>query len=543
MRILRRIIAASAVIAATAACASVEEIIYPTPAPGANAPVTFTASVGVPSKTAIDGELNVGWSAGDRITVFDALGKSEEFTVDADCDSYSFTSTGTIGAGPYYAVAGYGSDGVSFDKDNGQIGIARPSAVTDGSFGSADLIASSTSGTSFTFHHVFALLKMSVASDDITSLTFAAGGIAAAGTTLIGFSEDGGIEAVYDNGGDEVTVEDITGPGTFYVAVNPGTYENGFTIYVQREQTRMMIESDKAFTASTGKIVNFGTLDTGTPASTVWSLVTNANTLSAGDEIIITALDSDLALGKQKGSGRAAAPVVKSRDGLKLVEIGEEVQILTLTNGTVSGTFGLYTGQQYLHAASSYDASLKTQTRIDQSGSWYISTVDGIASFRAQANSPYNAISFNDAASVFSCYSPVKSGISIYKKFSTEQQGPQLIDINAFLDEDLPGAYSYDASQNTATPLFQFTEGRDQLVRGEGSIRFQNLSMGHLAGITLPLTDIETGGTYAGTVMLYGLDGFEDGVHEKTFIARKVQAGKAWLQEDNGPLSLIILIR
>ena len=127
MKAIYRIIIAAAATVAAAACANVEEMI---PADrqsllsgqGENAPVTFTASVGIDSKTSIDEDRKVSWAAGDVITVFDAEGRSEAFTVEEDCASYSFTSTGTLGDGPYYAVAGYGEDTPSFDKDGRQIG-------------------------------------------------------------------------------------------------------------------------------------------------------------------------------------------------------------------------------------------------------------------------------------------------------------------------------------------------------------------------------------------------------------------------------------
>lgn len=552
MRVFRRIIVTMAAFAAAFACASVEEVVSPEPVEGENARVTFTASVGVASKTSIDNALNVSWAAGDKIKVFDAQGRSEEFTVSEACDSYSFTSTGVIGEGPYYAVAGYGTDEVTFDKDNGQIAIARPSATTDGTFGSADLIASTTSGTSFTFHHVFALLKMSIVSDDITSLRFTAEGIAASGTTMIGFSQNGAIEATYNGGGNEVAIEGITGHGTFYMAVNPGTYGNGFTIYVQKGQKLMKVESDKAFTASTDNIVNFGTLDGGSPSSVVWTLVT-ANSLQIGDEIIIAAHDFNFAMGAQSGTTRSAVPVVKSYDQKTLTEIGEGVQVLTLTSGLVEGTFGFYTGEGYLYAASSSKDQLKTQSPNNANGSWSVSVSEsGIASLCAQGNNTthcYLRYNGNSGNGLFSCYLFGEQynyqNVAIYKKSGQEQQGPQLIEVNAFLEVDDPGAYSYDDFQNILVPLFQYIEGRDQIVRVEGSLsqRFQNLSSGHLAGITVNQPEIVAGNTYTVPVMLYGLQGFGDGIQERTFLAKKVQGGKAWLQEENGTLGLIILTR
>ena len=548
MKAIYRIIIAAAATVAAAACANVEEMI---PADrqsllsgqGENAPVTFTASVGIDSKTSIDEDRKVSWAAGDVITVFDAEGRSEAFTVEEDCASYSFTSTGTLGDGPYYAVAGYGEDTPSFDKDGRQIGIARPSATADGSFGSADLIASTTDETSFTFHHVFALLKMSIASDDITSLTFSAKGIAASANTLIGFDGDGAIAAEYDRGGDAVTIESIPGPGTYYIAVNPGTYDEGFDIFMQKGSVKMKVASEKSFTASVERIVNFGTLDGGTPAYSAWELVTDASSLSAGDQIIIAASGTNYALSTtQNNNNRGVATIVKSSDKSLLEEPGDDVQIITLTAGTKSGTFGLYTDSGYLFAASSSKNFLRTQSSLNANASWKITVSSGVASIVAQGTYTHNQLKYNPngGTPIFSCYSSGQQAVAIYKKVSTPGEGPQMSEVNAFLEETTPGVYSYDAAEDVVTALYQYTAGRDQSAVSGGAFRLQDLKDGYLAGITLPSSSLTVGTSYAASLMLFGIEGYSNGDCEKTFVAKKVENDKAWLLEENGTFGFII---
>ena len=521
--------------AAAFSCASVEEILSPAPVSGDNSPVTFTASVGVPSKTAIDEELNVGWAAGDKITVFDAQGRSEEFTVDEACDSYSFTSTGTIGDGPYYAVAGYGADELTFDKDNGQIGVARPSAVSDGGFGSADLIASTTSGTSFTFHHVFAILKFSIASDDVTSVLYNAEGISAGGSTLIGFDEDGAIVAQYDTGSDSAGVESIPGSGTYYLAVNPGTY-SGFSILLKKGPVLMKAESEKGFTASVGEILNFGTLDVFIPESTVWQLVTNTDQLNAGDEIIITAGDDDLAMERLKNNYYTSTAISKSGDkGTLTEEPDSKVQRFTLTEGSSSGRFGLFTGTDYLGVSN-------TSLSVQGGGyNWTISVSGGIASIKGGS---YN-IRFNVNSKSFSLFPSSQQGtyikgISIYKKVIFPQEGPQMSEVNAFLDQTDPGVYTYDALADIVSSIYTYSEGTDQFAVGDGSFRLQNLSEGKLAGITLVQSGTVIWSNCDASVAFYGITGYQEGSTRKTFTVRKAEDGKVWLLEENGILGFII---
>lgn len=549
MKTIFRIITAIAATVAAAACARVEEVFQADiqsllSGQGGKDAVTFTASVGIESKTSIDEDRKVSWAAGDKIMVFDADGRSEEFTVEEDCDSYSFTSSGILGDGPYYAVSGYGEDTPSFDKEGMQIGLARPSATTDGTFGSADLIASTTSETSFTFHHVFALLKMSIDSDDITSLTFSAEGIAASGNTLIGFNGDGAIVAEYDNGGDAVTIQEITGPGTYYIAVNPGTYEEGFDIFMQKASVRMKVASGKAFTASVERMVNFGTLDKGTPAYTAWELVTDASSLSAGDEIIIAASEYDYAMSTtQNNNNRGVVSVTKSSDKSILDEPGESVQVITLTSGSQSGSFGLYTGSGYLYAASSSKNYLKTQTRLDANASWKITvSPSGVATIIAQGTNTRNRLRYNinNGSPLFSCYSTGQQDVSIYKKVSTPGEGPQMSEVNAFMEEAVPGVYSYDAVNDAVTPIYKYTAGRDQTAVSGGAFRLQDLKDGYLAGITLPVSTLRVGESCAASLMLYGIDGYSNGSSEKTMIVKKSEDGKVWLLEENGTFGFII---
>lgn len=529
---------------AAMSCVREEEQLLPEPAPS-KTPVTFHAVLGAAGKTIVGESNNVSWAEGDKLTVFDAEGVSEEFTVTEDCESFTFTSDGTLGDGPYYAVAGYGNATPVFN--GGKISVEATGEATDGSFGGADLIASTTDGDSFTFHHVYAILKMSISTDDLRSLSFQAEGIAP-GKTEIAFLEDGALDVTYGDGGNTVTVENISAAGTFYFPVNPGSYPDGFTIFLSYADRKMKIDGG-AFTARTGRMVNFGALDSGTPGSTVWNLVTDASTLAAGDEIFIAASDYNYAMGaaSSNGNNRQVASVTKSSDKSTAVP-SDDVQILTLTSGYSSGTFGLYTDGGYLYAASSSKNYLKTQTSLDANGSWKITvTSSGVATIKASGSNSRNIIRYNSQSTLFSAYSTGQQDVVIYKKTTTAGSGPQMKEVNSFLDENIWGVYSYDASADITTPLYQYeirngavSEGHDQYAIGSGVFRIQCLSEGLFAGTAYSGGSFAEGSSYPVTVTLYGVDGHENGARSMNLIAKKVADGNVWLQEEGGDTALII---
>ena len=160
-----------------------------------------------------------------------------------------------------------------------------------------------------------------------------------------------------------------------------------------------------------------GSGNTGSGGSSEFTLLTDASSLKAGDEIIITALDYDFALGTtQNTNNRGQAAITKS--GNKLA-YGSDTQIITLEAGTVSGSFGFLVGDnQYLYAASSSSNQLKTATSISDNGSWSI-TVDsatGSATIHACGSATRNQLRYNTSSSLFSCYSAsnTQKDVAIY---------------------------------------------------------------------------------------------------------------------------------
>ena len=153
----------------------------------------------------------------------------------------------------------------------------------------------------------------------------------------------------------------------------------------------------------------------GTPTGTA-TLVTDVADLAVGDKVVIVATNYDVALSTtQNNNNRGQAEITKNGND---VTLNENVQILTLENGTVDGTFAFNTGSGYLYAASSGSNHLKTQTTNNANGSWKIDIDEGVATVKAQGTNTRNWLRYNSATNngkIFSCYGSGQTDVSLYK--------------------------------------------------------------------------------------------------------------------------------
>ena len=156
----------------------------------------------------------------------------------------------------------------------------------------------------------------------------------------------------------------------------------------------------------------------GSTESTVATLVTDASTLKAGDQIIIAALDYDAAMSTtQNTNNRGQTPATKSGS---ILNYGYDAQILTLESGSSSGTFALRAGSgAYLTAASSSGNYLKTKSNIDANSSWTLGVDANSGAAFITANGTYtrNVMRYNSSSALFSCYSAnnTQKDIAIYR--------------------------------------------------------------------------------------------------------------------------------
>ena len=153
-------------------------------------------------------------------------------------------------------------------------------------------------------------------------------------------------------------------------------------------------------------------------STATWSLVTDASTLAEGDVIVIVAASSNVALSTtQNSSNRGQQEITKNANST--ITIDDKVQQLTLGAGTKTGTFSLSTGAGYLYAASSSKNYLKTQTTLDDNGSWTITIASNKATIKANGTYTRNWLRYNSTDKLFSCYSSGQGDVQIYRKNDT----------------------------------------------------------------------------------------------------------------------------
>lgn len=155
----------------------------------------------------------------------------------------------------------------------------------------------------------------------------------------------------------------------------------------------------------------------------VWQLVDSIDLLNAGDQIIIVATEYDYGLGAvQSTNNRSAVCVTKNGD---VASFTEDVQIITLEEGLVSGTFGFKVDDGYLYASSSSSNNLKTKETLDENGSWLISiSEEGITNVTAQGDNTHSALMFNYTNNIFSCYAltNTQKTVSVYKLVANDSE-------------------------------------------------------------------------------------------------------------------------
>ncbi|MBR4213019.1 MAG: leucine-rich repeat protein [Bacteroidales bacterium] len=226
MKKIFTILVAAAALVQFAACNKVEPV-----APVDKNTVTLTATLDTPTRTALVAGNKVEWLAGDVISLFDGTVNTEISTTGSGA-SATFTAA-LATAGPWYALYPYAT-GASIDA--GVITTTLPAAQTAvaGTFADDLNIAVALSdGSALAFKNVLGLIKFTVGADaDIVKVTLTGNNSEVlAGTVEIDYNAG---EPTYTVTGGAATAIELTGTfvqgSTYYFAVLPQTFTNGFTL-------------------------------------------------------------------------------------------------------------------------------------------------------------------------------------------------------------------------------------------------------------------------------------------------------------------------
>ena len=208
----------------------------------------------------------------------------------------------------------------------------------------------------------------------------------------------------------------------------------------------------------------------GTPSGD-FTLVTDASTLAAGDEVLIVYKNGSKALGALSSNSSFRTDVDITISGDAISSEGDAT-ILTLVAGTTAGTWAFQDGSNYLTSPSTASNNLLNSTSITANSCWDISiTGGGLATVHAQAGSRAFLL-YNPSSPRFTCYdSADKQGmqkVSIYRRSASGETGfvPDPI-----LQETEYGCYLGSGLEWTYNP------GTDQVTRSYDSYHKQTYTL------------------------------------------------------------------
>lgn len=248
------------------------------------------------TKTTLADDFAILWSTSDHINVFSGtnFATNTEFAATSVSDNkHAATFSGLGEVSPaYYALFPYQSTATITNEGVITAELSSSQAATVGSFGpQANLsVAYFTGSGDLQFKNVGALLGVTITNAEVTGFKVEAlDGGNLTGTAQISYNDGAPTVSVTD--GKSFVESSVSGAGTYYVVVFPGTYASGFrlTLYKGYQYTSF------SKTASVTLERN-GNLDLGTMTGSKWK-----NALSAGEAVLVygTAIDSPDVAGVQ----------------------------------------------------------------------------------------------------------------------------------------------------------------------------------------------------------------------------------------------------
>ncbi len=257
----------AAAVLTLAACGN-EEFIENNPGNGAAKPefMTFTASA-PQTRTQLDG-LNVNWSEGDQIALWDGSGEYQKFMVDAESINGSeatFTGPALVPGADYTAF--YPLIAVeSMDATSVVFNLPAEQTAVAGTFANqlAPSLAKATGGsTNLEFNNLCALVKFTVpaemAGEGIFTLVGGKATEPLAGKLTCN-TADGTLTATEP--ATRITLKgDFESGQAYYFVVMPGTLANGFSLLYEDSKSKLYRKATgKSVTLQAGHILNLGPL-------------------------------------------------------------------------------------------------------------------------------------------------------------------------------------------------------------------------------------------------------------------------------------------
>lgn len=345
--------------------------LFASPAVATDAAITRTTNDGLATK----------WATGDQINIFHAPAGSTEYTTDKEFtlkDASTGSFSGTVGAldgGSYdwYAFypykdkivspknekTGYCYIGSRSDATQSQTGDNNMSHISGGNYplyGIAKNVASSDV-PSIQMQHLSSVVKIVVtnSTDEALALTDVAftANENISGQFYISFDSETPkyTDAQYPSKTAKLAVSDVTispkASATVYIAVKPFTAKTGTTLKlaVNGYEKTLTLKNDITFTAGHIKPLNFNYV-----TKLVWTLVSDANTLAAGDKLVIASNTKGKVASSLSSGYLKEEFATFSSDNLTIESLPSSALVLTL--GGASGNWTLANGNGLLLGAT-----------------------------------------------------------------------------------------------------------------------------------------------------------------------------------------------
>lgn len=197
---------------------------------------------------------------------------------------------------------------------------------------------------------------------------------------------------------------------TAIVATNKGTYTKQITF-----------PADKG-NFQAGHVASFSiNMDGVTRVSpVVYTEVTDVASLTVGSEIIITNATATYAAGL-RGTGKFLGQQAVTLSDSKISDPSASVEVFTIGNGNIAGTYSLNAGSESKYLKYSDGASIGTEASLTDASSWAIYISGGVTTIRNMSENG-RFILYNSGSSRFTTYLTTTEGVSavkIYKKTGT----------------------------------------------------------------------------------------------------------------------------
>ena len=152
-----------------------------------------------------------------------------------------------------------------------------------------------------------------------------------------------------------------------------------------------------------------------------WNLVTDANTLQVGSEVIIVRHAGGYAMSTNQKSSNREATAITITNGV--ATLTDKVQVFTLVAGTKANTFAFSfldgTTTKYLYRANAGKNLLQSRTTTGDESNWKIEIAsNGVATIKSQGTNDRNWMRYNpnNGSPLFACYASGQENIALYIK-------------------------------------------------------------------------------------------------------------------------------